>query len=353
MERFREQCRAFHKAVQAWLKRNTEYDDMIQNYKKRYDLQGQWSVVEIATPVRKPRRPAVKIVKGRYHRRDPEIAKQICSEQGAADRLLEILFVPKRSIEHWKAAHPKFRQAIDKGIEIFTAKGTKAVPEPGPSVLDLLKLPTFVDSIVNPFFDDEDTFTAEQKRQADYAMLAIVHDNELTDPRTPKIASGSVWPADEDWVGPVWKGVNETLRTEPALVCEQLLADLQRTLNRVKKDLAQAEQVSQREHGYGTYAEINLAERTITVGDRTHKIKNANTWQFLRGLVDTHKIGRVMPSREWKNALDTLRRQVGKQDLRRIVSFTRGVYILGPSVRLTGGSQIGIRRVRDGIRHKT
>jgi hypothetical protein len=99
-----------------------------------------------------------------------------------------------------------------------------------------------------------------------------------------------------------------------------------------------------------TYCAINLASRTVTIGEHTYEITSEPVWGFLKTLVDNKKYDKVTPRRDghndWKNAIDMLRRQVGKMGLHRVVLLKKGLYYLDPSVKLRGGSQVAIRKTK-------
>ncbi|MBC8217611.1 MAG: hypothetical protein H8E73_04035 [Planctomycetes bacterium] len=98
------------------------------------------------------------------------------------------------------------------------------------------------------------------------------------------------------------------------------------------------------------YVELNLAERTLTIGTDINRITSENEWDFLKTLASNTKIGCITPrmdgSKNRKNAVDTLRRNIGKDSLHQVISFSNDGYFLDPSVKLSGGSQIGIRTTR-------
>jgi hypothetical protein len=99
----------------------------------------------------------------------------------------------------------------------------------------------------------------------------------------------------------------------------------------------------ERTNGLPPYVEINLAERTLTVGE--HVVSPSNTvWNFLKALADTrqHNMSYLKPS-DFKNAVDTLRKKVGKEYLPFIFERTPRGYKLAPNVTLKDGSQMNIR----------
>jgi hypothetical protein len=71
-------------------------------------------------------------------------------------------------------------------------------------------------------------------------------------------------------------------------------------------------------------------------------------WDFLKTLAFNIKRNQITPridsDKDWKNAVDVLRHQIGKSALRQVVTFAKGGYYLAPSVKIKYGSQVGIRR---------
>jgi len=98
------------------------------------------------------------------------------------------------------------------------------------------------------------------------------------------------------------------------------------------------------------YVELNLAERILTIGTDLYRITSENEWDLLKTLASNSKIDRITPRmdgrRNRKNAVDTLRRRIGSENLHRLISFSSDGYFLGSSVKLSGGSQMGIRLTR-------
>ncbi len=99
-------------------------------------------------------------------------------------------------------------------------------------------------------------------------------------------------------------------------------------------------------NGKAPYVEIDLAGRTLTVGER--KITPTNKiWEFLKELADAKRYNRPDPKpAERKNAVDMLRRTVGKESLGFIIESTISGYRLASGVKLSGGGQMGIRGTR-------
>ena len=97
-----------------------------------------------------------------------------------------------------------------------------------------------------------------------------------------------------------------------------------------------------------TYVELNLAERQLIVGTDEYRISSEQVWNFLKTLVHNSRTGRITPrfdgSNNWKNAVDTLRRQISKKRLYHVIYSSRDGYFLAAAVKVKYGSQIGIRK---------
>ncbi|GAH56674.1 unnamed protein product, partial [marine sediment metagenome] len=95
------------------------------------------------------------------------------------------------------------------------------------------------------------------------------------------------------------------------------------------------------------YLELNLAKRTLVVGEITHNITSEKIWALLKTLAynrNQHQVTKIQDGDEnWKNARDMLRRKIGRKVLKRMVLSSKGCYILDKSVVVKGGGQIGIR----------
>ena len=104
------------------------------------------------------------------------------------------------------------------------------------------------------------------------------------------------------------------------------------------------------------YLELNLAKRTLVVGEITHNITSEKIWAFLKTLAysrNQHQVTKIQDGDEnWKNARDMLRRKIGRKVLRRMVPSSKGCYILDKSVVVKGGGQVGIHRTKSN-QHKT
>jgi hypothetical protein len=98
------------------------------------------------------------------------------------------------------------------------------------------------------------------------------------------------------------------------------------------------------------YTEINAAERTVTVGADECRISSEKIWDFFTTLIGNKKKGRHTPRSDglnnWKNAVDTLRRQIGKDNLKQLLHFAGDGYYLRPSVKIKYHSQVAIRKTK-------
>jgi len=94
------------------------------------------------------------------------------------------------------------------------------------------------------------------------------------------------------------------------------------------------------------YVEIDLAGRTVVVGDTTFTPSN-KIWELLKELADVKRHDTKLPQvAEWKTAVDMLRRKVGKDYLQFVVESTEQGYKLAQNVKLKGGGQVSIRRTK-------
>lgn len=94
--------------------------------------------------------------------------------------------------------------------------------------------------------------------------------------------------------------------------------------------------------------ELNLAERLLIIGTNERRISSELVWDFLKTLASNTKRNQITPRIDggdnWKNAVDVLRRQIGKDALRQVVTFAKGGYYLAAAVNPKYGGQLGIRR---------
>ncbi len=116
---------------------------------------------------------------------------------------------------------------------------------------------------------------------------------------------------------------------------------------------AGAERIRQKKQAEGAepeqtpvYVEIDLAARTLTVGTDTFTPSD-RVWEFLKELADAKRHSLPEPKhKDWKSAVDMLRRKIGKENLSRVIESTQSGYKLGADVTLKGGGQVGIRPTR-------
>ena len=98
------------------------------------------------------------------------------------------------------------------------------------------------------------------------------------------------------------------------------------------------------------YVELNAAERTVTFGCTSCKVTSEQAWDLLKTLISNNGQDRITPrdddGRDRKNAVDTLRRQIGKDNLRLLIQTSRHGYYLQPSVQIRYSSQRRIKRTK-------
>lgn len=98
------------------------------------------------------------------------------------------------------------------------------------------------------------------------------------------------------------------------------------------------------------YIELNVAERTLTIGTKPYHITSEPVWGFLKTLVDNKRQDKVTPkidgAVDWKSSIDMLRRKIGKENYKLVVTSTKGLYFLSPSVKVTGFGQVAIRKTK-------
>jgi hypothetical protein len=123
-----------------------------------------------------------------------------------------------------------------------------------------------------------------------------------------------------------------------------LAKDLARTLRHIveidtRESKAEMAQVN---------VELDLAERLLIIGTNERRISSELVWDFLKTLAFNTKRDRFTPridsDKDWKNAVDVLRRQIGKSALHQVVTSAKGGYYLAGSVKTKYGGQAGIRR---------
>jgi len=125
----------------------------------------------------------------------------------------------------------------------------------------------------------------------------------------------------------------------------RLIETLQMSANNLQKPTAARGE----ETNLPDYRAVNLAKRIVTIGAKPYAITSEKVWDFLKDLWSASKDDRIVPMLEGstnnKNAVDQLRNQMGKNNLRKLIIFIKkGGYKLNPEVKISGGGQIGIRK---------
>jgi hypothetical protein len=95
------------------------------------------------------------------------------------------------------------------------------------------------------------------------------------------------------------------------------------------------------------YAEIDLAGRTLTVGEKKKITPSDKIWEFLKELTDAkrHSLPDLKPA-EWRSAMTMLRKKISRENMRSIIERTVCGYKLAPDVKLKGGGQMGIHKTK-------
>ena len=99
------------------------------------------------------------------------------------------------------------------------------------------------------------------------------------------------------------------------------------------------------------YRAFNLAQRTITIGAKTYPITSEKVWDFLKDLCSNLRYDRITAyvegERDNKNAVDQLRKQIGNDNLHKLVIPVKGSgYKLNTEVKILYSGQKGIRKTR-------
>ncbi|MHC4488581.1 MAG: hypothetical protein ACYSW7_05305 [Planctomycetota bacterium] len=104
------------------------------------------------------------------------------------------------------------------------------------------------------------------------------------------------------------------------------------------------------------YRAVDLAKRTVTIGAGMWPITSEKVWDFIKDLCSAFKndrlISRFEGAQDNKNNVDQLRRQIGGDNLHKLIILDNGVYKLNPEVKILGGGQIGIRKTKLGRKPK-
>jgi len=119
-----------------------------------------------------------------------------------------------------------------------------------------------------------------------------------------------------------------------------------RAVERIRQPKSQMVLPADRPDDTPPYVEIDLAARTLTVGEKTITPTD-KVWELLKELADAKRYNRPdLKPGEWKNAYDMLRRKIGKDNLQFVVEATDQGYKLAANVKPKGGGQIGIRKTK-------
>jgi hypothetical protein len=98
------------------------------------------------------------------------------------------------------------------------------------------------------------------------------------------------------------------------------------------------------------YSAIDVATRTITIGEKSTTITSEIVWEFIKDLITASKADRLVPrytgKQDNKNNVDRLRLAVGKDNLKKLIISTGDGYKLSPDVKLLNSGQIGIRKTK-------
>lgn len=179
----------------------------------------------------------------------------------------------------------------------------------------------------------------------DAVVLAIAHDLDpslaASEPRVfDRVKAVPSWPRDK-----FFREVNNALNLEGG---EERL---QRAWVRAKgkaQEASESNEASPEEPP--VYVAINAAAQAVTFGCQSYKVTSVQAWDFLKTLISNKRNQRITPrfddGHNWKNAVDTLRRQIGKENLRLLIVTSRDGYYLQPSVEIKYSAQRGIRRTK-------
>jgi len=96
------------------------------------------------------------------------------------------------------------------------------------------------------------------------------------------------------------------------------------------------------------YRALNLANRTIEITGTKYSITSEKVWNFIKDLCSFSKDDRIVSgydgSANNKNAVDQLRKKVGKDNLHKLIIFVKAGYKLNPKVKILYSAQKGIRK---------
>ncbi len=102
--------------------------------------------------------------------------------------------------------------------------------------------------------------------------------------------------------------------------------------------------------GIPVYRALDLAKRTVTIGITTYPITSEKVWNFSKDLCSALKndrlISRFEGAQDNKNNVDQLRRQIGRDNLHKLIILGNGVYKLNPETKILNSGQVGIRKTK-------
>jgi hypothetical protein len=88
------------------------------------------------------------------------------------------------------------------------------------------------------------------------------------------------------------------------------------------------------EEGKPPFVCVNLKTRTIRIGSTLYTPTADSIWTFLEDLITSSETSEPTPREGNKEQVDMLRKVVGKDGLRHMVTFARGKYRLSPAVKV-------------------
>lgn len=153
----------------------------------------------------------------------------------------DFLLEAAKKVSTWildKVIMERFKKQVKSFYDYFVECEDKG------QIFDLLVLPyaSLSDAHIGSIIDDDKPknlsipFDNEKSLQADYALLTIIHDKRLKNPRTPLISNG-IWSKDEEWVELKWKELSmgcaygsRDIQTHVELALERVEADLAKQL---------------------------------------------------------------------------------------------------------------------------
>ena len=98
------------------------------------------------------------------------------------------------------------------------------------------------------------------------------------------------------------------------------------------------------------YCAIDCARRSVAIGAETFVITSETQWDFIRLLISNTKFDKLTPrfegTKDNKNTVDALRRNLSSKNLKKILTSDRDGYRLHPNVKVLNDGQIGIRKTK-------